>query len=952
MIASSPRLAVFLAALALCTAPTESLAAKMPEGWYWPTGAQSDSTQSWPQGICAYLGWMGWNSAFGGYHLAKDMCNPAGSPVYAIGDGEVIQSSTTVGGYGPNGTAGGAVIVRHRAADGQWFTALYGHLDLPHGLGPISAGQIIGYSNTWSPPHVHLGIHPGYDLAPGNFWRGYTSDPGNTYGFVDPIPFLKSHPNTNDTQVTGDWNGDGLDLPWTFVSGIWQIPVADGGAAFGYGIAGDLPVVGDWDGDGEDDFGVFRPGDSPSRFYLDTNRDAVADWVLPLVSSFPQDIPVAGDWDGDGDDDVGAWDSSTGIFYLFEITSSSTLQDHSSFQMGLTTDRPFAGNWDGIGADEVGVFRANEPTNSNNFYFRRGDGTVESLTGLAGGMPGGWGNVGDVPVIGDWNDDGYDTIGLFRPSTGEYFYNNDLPKLGNGATPPAVTTNSASSVGETGATLNGTANPNGSLTSVYFQYGTSTTYGSTTASTSVGSGSSSTPFNASLSGLTCNTLYHFRAVATSSNGTSSGADAIFTTTACSGTPPTVTTQFADDITPSAATLIGSVNPNGSETSAWFQYGTTTAYGNTTASQSTGSGTSFTSFVETINGLSCGTLYHFRSVASNSGGESYGTDVTFTTAACSGLPAIHFTSPSGGESWTPGSVHTLTWTSSGLSSGGRIYLFYWDGSWQQFADVAPTETSYDWTLPSVPVGPTSLWIGSWFNSAWETWEQSSSFTINVAGTPAIHFTSPGGGESWISGSQQTITWTSSDLDPSGRIYLYYWDGGWQQFADVAPTATSYDWTLPNTSPGSTSLWIGSWFNGAWEAWEQSSSFTIVVPPTDFYTLAPCRVVDTRAPDAPLGGPALVAGGTRTFALAGACGVPATAKAISVNVAVTGATSAGNLRLYPGGSTVPSVSTINYAAGQTRSNNAVVSLNQLGELGVFASQTSGVVHFILDVNGYFK
>lgn len=104
---------------------------------------------------------------------------------------------------------------------------------------------------------------------------------------------------------------------------------------------------------------------------------------------------------------------------------------------------------------------------------------------------------------------------------------------------------------------------------------------------------------------------------------------------------------------------------------------------------------------------------------------------------------------------------------------------------------------------------------------------------------------------------------------------------------------------------------------------------------------------------MGGPALDAGDVRTFTLAGTCGIPATASAVSVNIAVTGSTALGNLRLYAGGTPRPTVSAINYAAGQTRSNNAIALLNGAGQLAVFVGQASGTtVHFILDVNGFFQ
>jgi len=122
--------------------------------------------------------------------------------------------------------------------------------------------------------------------------------------------------------------------------------------------------------------------------------------------------------------------------------------------------------------------------------------------------------------------------------------------------------------------------------------------------------------------------------------------------------------------------------------------------------------------------------------------------------------------------------------------------------------------------------------------------------------------------------------------------------------------------------------------------------------DFYTLPPCRLVDTRAAAGTFGGPALVAGADRVFPLFDRCGIPPTARALSVNLAVTQPTAGGNLRLYPAGTPLPLVSSVNYTAGKTRANNAIVALNGLGELAVRCAQASGTAHFILDVNGYFE
>ena len=126
-----------------------------------------------------------------------------------------------------------------------------------------------------------------------------------------------------------------------------------------------------------------------------------------------------------------------------------------------------------------------------------------------------------------------------------------------------------------------------------------------------------------------------------------------------------------------------------------------------------------------------------------------------------------------------------------------------------------------------------------------------------------------------------------------------------------------------------------------------------PPGKFYPVTPCRLVDTRNLAGALGGPALVASGRRNFTLTSTCSVPTTAKALSVNLTVTGATAPGFVSLFPGDGIPPATSNINFSTGQTRANNAVVLLatNGNGSIAVL-NGAAGSVHFILDVNGYFQ
>jgi hypothetical protein len=127
----------------------------------------------------------------------------------------------------------------------------------------------------------------------------------------------------------------------------------------------------------------------------------------------------------------------------------------------------------------------------------------------------------------------------------------------------------------------------------------------------------------------------------------------------------------------------------------------------------------------------------------------------------------------------------------------------------------------------------------------------------------------------------------------------------------------------------------------------------LPPAAFFTVSPCRVLDTRNPAGLLGGPALAAGGRRSFTAAGVCAIPATARALAVNVTVVGPPAAGDLRLFPGDGPDPGTSTINFGPGQVRTNNAVLALalDGTGTIGVH-NASAGAVHVVMDVFGYFQ
>ncbi len=125
-----------------------------------------------------------------------------------------------------------------------------------------------------------------------------------------------------------------------------------------------------------------------------------------------------------------------------------------------------------------------------------------------------------------------------------------VPGAASAAGPPTATTGSATAIGSTGATLNGTVGPNKQSTTVSFQYGTTTAYGMTASAGTV-NGNAAKSVSATISGLTPKTLYHFRVTATNASGQSFGQDRTFTT-AASGPP--ATSKNAVDIATAAGTV--------------------------------------------------------------------------------------------------------------------------------------------------------------------------------------------------------------------------------------------------------------------------------------------------------------------------------------------------------------------------------------------------------------
>jgi hypothetical protein len=224
--------------------------------------------------------------------------------------------------------------------------------------------------------------------------------------------------------------------------------------------------------------------------------------------------------------------------------------------------------------------------------------------------------------------------------------------FGPGILVPDVTTGSASAIGPTSATLNGTVNPAGvAVSDCHFAYVADGHYhpalpdpysaGATVpCAESVGSGSSDVPVHANISGLAAGVTYHFRLLASNANAQNQGQDATFSTPP----PPSIDAAAAQNLTPTDADLTATINPNGSDTTYHFEWGTADCSANPCTSVpipdgDIGSGTSDVAVSQHVTGLKADITYHWRILATNANGTSgAGVDRTFIYSTTGqGLP---------------------------------------------------------------------------------------------------------------------------------------------------------------------------------------------------------------------------------------------------------------------------------------------------------------------------
>jgi hypothetical protein len=194
-------------------------------------------------------------------------------------------------------------------------------------------------------------------------------------------------------------------------TGIWNLRYPDGHVeSFFYGNPGDVAFLGDWDCDGMETPGLYRQSDG-FVYLRNSNTVGIAD--VRFFFGNPGDNPLAGDFDGDGCDTVSIYRPSDARIYVINQLGSGNSglgAAEFSYVFGDPGDKPFVGDFDGNGFDTVGLHRE-----STGMVYYRDSNTqgIADNTFI-------YGDPGDRLVAYDWNGDGTESPGVFRP------YNNTL----------------------------------------------------------------------------------------------------------------------------------------------------------------------------------------------------------------------------------------------------------------------------------------------------------------------------------------------------------------------------------------------------------------------------------------------------------------------------------------------------------------------------------------------
>jgi hypothetical protein len=290
----------------------------------------------------------------------------------------------------------------------------------PSGIncGPSCAGSYLSGSTVTLMP----------DPDPGYLFLGWSG--GGCSGVSNCTVALNGNASVKAKFSTHIPPSIGVFRPGT---GQWLLDL-DGNGAYGgcgvdscvaaFGQQGDLPAPGAW---GESETTLLGFFDSnTAAWHLDLNGNEVVDAcnIDSCIGAFgqPGDLPVVGDWNGKGVTRVGVFRPSTATWY-FDMNGDGDLDsctkankiDACTKSFGKSGDLPVVGNWKGREKTRIGVYRP-----STGQWFLDWNGNRKKDNCSVDECAASFGLPEDLPVAGDWNGNGKDKIGIFRPSTGEW----------------------------------------------------------------------------------------------------------------------------------------------------------------------------------------------------------------------------------------------------------------------------------------------------------------------------------------------------------------------------------------------------------------------------------------------------------------------------------------------------------------------------------------------------
>jgi hypothetical protein len=406
---------------------------------------------------------------------------------------------------------------------------------------------------------------------------------------------------------------------------------------------------------------------------------------------------------------------------------------------------------------------------------------------------------------------------------------------------PSVTTQAASALSSTGATLNATANPNLADATGWFRYSTSNpgtcndTFGTPTSATPLGAGSSSVAYGQALSSLSPGTTYYYCAIASNTVGTSFGTVQTLTTQA----PPSVVTQGASSVATTSATLDASANPNGLGSTGWFRYSTSNpgtcndTFGTrapTSGGTSLGSSSSATTYAQAISGLTSGATYYYCAIASSTAGTSFGSVLSFTTlelpvVATEPATAVSNTAATLGGSATPNGTSTTGWFRYSTANPGACN--------DTFGTRAPTSgganlgsgsssASYSQALTGLQPGTTYYYCAVASSLAGTSFGVVMSLTTTEP--PTVTTTA-------ASAVASTTATLGGSVNPNGADAT-----GWFRYSTANPGACNDTFGTRTPASGGVSLGSGS------SALPYSEALTALTPNTTYYY---CAIASTSS-----------------------------------------------------------------------------------------------------------